>query len=149
MRIYWDTTSAPGIEPISCRWMFGFNLPLYALGLPIAPDAVATDGLLDVCTFERGAMWSVARYLWHVARRMHLTLPDAQLCLLGDFAWNQPTGPTFRINSMATTPEHCRLTYEMLTRQTATPGFTQTAAARLGIAVPPQLVTSRPATANR
>ena len=28
-------------EPLRCRWLFGFNLPLYALGLPIAPDAVA------------------------------------------------------------------------------------------------------------
>jgi diacylglycerol kinase (ATP) len=77
MRLYWDTTSAPAAEPISCRWMFGFNLPLYALGLPIAPHAVGTDGMLDVCTFERGALWSVARYLWHVARKLHHTLPDA------------------------------------------------------------------------
>ena len=38
-----------------CRWLFGFNLPLYALGLPIAPDAVATDGQLDVCTFRARA----------------------------------------------------------------------------------------------
>ena len=63
-----------------CRWLFGFNLPLYALALPIAPDAVGTDGLLDVCTFERGAVWSVARYLWHVVRKLHLTLPDAHVC---------------------------------------------------------------------
>jgi diacylglycerol kinase family enzyme len=78
MRIYWDALPATD-DAVECRWMFGFNLPLYALGLPIAPDAVATDGLLDVCTFERGAVWSVARYLWHVARRMHFTLPDAGL----------------------------------------------------------------------
>lgn len=59
-----------------CRWLFAFNLPLYALGLPIAPDALATDGLLDVCTFERGSTWSVLRYLWHVRRGCHLGLPD-------------------------------------------------------------------------
>jgi diacylglycerol kinase (ATP) len=76
MRLYLH----PGNEsPRECRWLFGFNLPLYALGLPIAPDAVGTDGLLDVCTFERGAVWSIARYLWHVVRNVHLTLPDAAL----------------------------------------------------------------------
>jgi diacylglycerol kinase family enzyme len=78
MKIYWDASPASEAS-LECRWLFGFNLPLYALGLPIAPDAIGTDGLLDVCTFERGAVWSVARYLWHVARRMHLTLPDASL----------------------------------------------------------------------
>ena len=66
MQLYSETDAGMAPSPQLCRWLFGFNLPLYALGLPIAPDAVATDGLLDVCTFERGAVWSVARYLWHV-----------------------------------------------------------------------------------
>jgi diacylglycerol kinase family enzyme len=69
-----DTTS-----PRLCRWLFGFNLPVYALGLPIAPDAVATDGLLDICTFEHGGVWRVAHYLWHVMRKIHHTLPDTDL----------------------------------------------------------------------
>jgi diacylglycerol kinase (ATP) len=76
MRIYWEEPSA---EPTHCRWLFAFNLPMYALGLPIAPDAVGTDGLLDVCFFERGSIWSVAPYLWHIVRRVHLDLPDAGL----------------------------------------------------------------------
>jgi len=59
-----------------CRWMFGFNLPLYALGLPIAPEASAADGLLDVCAFARGKVWGVLRYLWHVQRRAHSDLND-------------------------------------------------------------------------
>jgi diacylglycerol kinase family enzyme len=78
MRLYSETGNATA-QPRLCRWLFGFNLPLYALGLPIAPDAVATDGLLDVCTFERGTVWSVARYFWHVMRKIHHTLPDAAL----------------------------------------------------------------------
>ena len=90
MQLHRDTRSAPGGEPFSCRWLFGFNLPLYALGLPIAPDAVATDGLLDVCTFKRGAVWGVARYLWHVARRMHVTLSDARLCQMPRFRLEAP-----------------------------------------------------------
>jgi diacylglycerol kinase family enzyme len=80
MRVYWDPASSPRPEPRECRWMFGFNFPLYALGLPIAPHALATDGALDVCTFERGAVWSVARYLWHIVRKMHLDLPDTENC---------------------------------------------------------------------
>jgi diacylglycerol kinase family enzyme len=76
MRIYWG--GQPG-ESSHCRWLFGFNLPLYALGLPIAPDAVGTDGKLDVCTFERGSIWNVARYFWHIIRRGHFDLPDAEL----------------------------------------------------------------------
>jgi diacylglycerol kinase (ATP) len=79
MQVRFENSDFPASSPQLCRWLFGFNLPLYALGLPIAPDAVATDGLLDVCTFERGAVWSVARYLWHVMRKIHHTLPDAAL----------------------------------------------------------------------
>jgi diacylglycerol kinase family enzyme len=75
MRLYSQHVGA-AVEPHDCRWMFGFNLPLYALGLPIAPDASAADGLLDVCTFERGKVWSVLRYLWHVQRRAHAGLAD-------------------------------------------------------------------------
>jgi diacylglycerol kinase (ATP) len=74
MRLYSAEDGAG--EPHSCRWMFGFNLPLYALGLPIAPDASAADGQLDVCTFERGNAWSVLRYLWHVRRGAHTALAD-------------------------------------------------------------------------
>jgi diacylglycerol kinase family enzyme len=80
MQVYFERGDGSSPPPHLCRWLFGFNLPLYALGLPIAPDAVATDGLLDVCMFERGAMWSIARYLWHVVQKSHHTLPDASLC---------------------------------------------------------------------
>jgi diacylglycerol kinase family enzyme len=79
MRLYWDDAAASGKRPLCCRWLFGFNLPLYALGLPIAPDAVATDGLLDVCAFERGSMWSLVRYLWHVKRGGHRALADTTM----------------------------------------------------------------------
>ncbi|MHC4405233.1 MAG: diacylglycerol/lipid kinase family protein [Planctomycetota bacterium] len=57
------------------RWAFAFNLPCYGWGLPLAPDALPTDGLLDVCTFRRGTLFHGLRYLvavqcgaWH--RRM-------------------------------------------------------------------------------
>jgi diacylglycerol kinase family enzyme len=56
---------------IEARWAFLFNLPSYARGLPIAPEAVATDGLLDLCTFQRGSLLSGLGYLWSVTRRRH------------------------------------------------------------------------------
>jgi diacylglycerol kinase (ATP) len=64
---------------ISCRWVFGFNLPLYARGWMVAPEAVATDGQFDVCTFHRGSVRNVARYLWHVMLKSHFRLADANL----------------------------------------------------------------------
>jgi len=79
MQLYWDDAADSPTVPRQCRWFFGFNLPLYALGLPIAPDAVATDGLLDVCTFERGNAWSVVRYLWHVHFGAHQSLADSTM----------------------------------------------------------------------
>lgn len=91
MRIYWGEASRPAIEPTLCQWLFGFNLPLYALMLPIAADADGTDGQLDVCTFEDGGLWSGVRYLWHVVRRVHQDLPDAGLRQTARFRL-EPTG---------------------------------------------------------
>jgi diacylglycerol kinase family enzyme len=79
IRLYWLDDSATGSEPLGCRWVFCFNLPLYACGWQIAPQADGTDGLLDVCTFHNGSLRHVAWYLWHVMRRSHLQLADAAL----------------------------------------------------------------------
>ena len=79
MRLYLDGGPTSGERSLSCRWLFGFNFPLYALGLPIAPDAVPGDGLLDVCAFERGTAWSIVRYLWHVKRGGHTSLADTSI----------------------------------------------------------------------
>ncbi|QDU55119.1 diacylglycerol/lipid kinase family protein [Aeoliella mucimassa] len=57
-------------EATGC-WTFGVNLPRYALGLPIAPAAVGTDGQLDVCVLERGSLWSGLSYVTHMVRRRH------------------------------------------------------------------------------
>ncbi len=93
MRLYCGDATTPADEPVRCRWLFGFNLPLYALGLPIAPAAVATDGMLDVCTFQRGTAWSVLRYLWHVKRGGHLTLSDVAMARTRRFRLEAPDSP--------------------------------------------------------
>ncbi len=78
-----DASGQP--QRVSCRWLFGFNLPTYACDWQFAPGAVGTDGLFDVCTFEGGSLASGLRYLWHVIRGSHLKLVDAQLVRCGRF----------------------------------------------------------------
>lgn len=62
--------------PYAARWAFVVNLPCYAGGLHVAPDAVGTDGLLDACTFTSGSFWHALRYLGYVALGRHRVLKD-------------------------------------------------------------------------
>ena len=77
---------APGNGPSSAefvaRWAFAVNLPCYAGGLQVAPRAVATDGLLDVCTFGRGSLWQGLRYLGYVALASHQRLADCKMAMV-------------------------------------------------------------------
>jgi diacylglycerol kinase (ATP) len=50
-------------EELTARWVFVVNVPRYAGGLNIAPGATGDDGLLDVCTFREGSLWSGLLYL--------------------------------------------------------------------------------------
>jgi diacylglycerol kinase (ATP) len=43
------------IEP--ARWAFIFNLPRYAMNLPLAPTARGDDGWLDLKAFPKGNFW--------------------------------------------------------------------------------------------
>jgi diacylglycerol kinase (ATP) len=54
---------------------FVFNLPRYALGLPIAPDAQGDDGWLDLVVFRDAGPFNALRYLWMVFRGGHLNKP--------------------------------------------------------------------------
>jgi diacylglycerol kinase family enzyme len=57
---------------------FVFNVPRYALGLPLAPQARDDDGLLDLCLFQRGSPRDLVRYFWALLRGAHTGLPDVQ-----------------------------------------------------------------------
>ncbi len=63
-------------QTITARWAFIVNLPRYAGGLRIAPLAVGNDGLLDVCTFKDGSLWSGLRYLSGVILGQHASWDD-------------------------------------------------------------------------
>ena len=61
-----------GDEELVGTTAFIFNLPRYALGLPIAPTAQADDGLLDLVVFRDAGPLRALRYLWMVFRGIHL-----------------------------------------------------------------------------
>lgn len=76
------------------RWVFVFNLPRYGWGLPIAPEARGTDGLLDLCTYRSGGFW---KGLWYTLA--------TQICLhrkLSDF--RHLRGTRFRITAEVPVP---------------------------------------------
>jgi diacylglycerol kinase family enzyme len=79
LQLYCEPGIAGLAPPIACRWVFGFSLPLYALGWQLAPQADGTDGLFDVCTFRQGSLRHGLRYLWHVLRGSHLALDEVSL----------------------------------------------------------------------
>jgi diacylglycerol kinase family enzyme len=70
--------SADG-EELTARWVFVVNLPRYAGGLNFAPEASGTDGLLDVCTFKEGSLWSGLLYLGGVVLGQHQAMEDFRL----------------------------------------------------------------------
>jgi diacylglycerol kinase family enzyme len=55
--------------------VFVFNLPRYALGLPVAPHARQDDGLLDLVVFRDPGPFQALYYLWRVFCRTHLDHP--------------------------------------------------------------------------
>lgn len=60
-------------------WLFGVNLPRYAQGIPIAPDASGLDGLLDLCVLRKGSTLSGMWYLWNILRRCHHRLRSVKM----------------------------------------------------------------------
>jgi diacylglycerol kinase (ATP) len=80
LRIHCDNapTGQPGeaVRTVVARWAFVVNLPRYAGQLHFAPQAVGTDGKLDVCTFERGSLWHGLKYVGSVWSGRHAALSD-------------------------------------------------------------------------
>jgi diacylglycerol kinase family enzyme len=62
-------------ETLTGCMAFLFNLPRYALGLPVAPGALGDDGLLDLVVFRDPGPLNALRYLWLVLRGVHLNRP--------------------------------------------------------------------------
>ncbi len=67
-----------GVVQEGC-WAFVFNVPQYALQLPIVDDATCVDGRLDVCTFRRGRWWNGVLYFLGVLIRQHRLWKDTTI----------------------------------------------------------------------
>ena len=61
---------------MECRWAMVFNLPCYAAGLGIEPEAVGDDGLLDVITFKHGSILAGLHYVSRIWNGKHLEARD-------------------------------------------------------------------------
>lgn len=65
-------------ETLRGSLIFVFNVPLYGMGLPLAPGAQPDDGLLDLLVFQRPGVIHLARYVMAVVARQHMRLHDVQ-----------------------------------------------------------------------
>lgn len=79
LRMHCELSGDDSAVDFKARWAFIVNLPCYAGGLQFAPDAVGTDGLLNVCTFSRGSFWNSLRYLGYVLMRRHPRIADCRM----------------------------------------------------------------------
>jgi diacylglycerol kinase family enzyme len=78
VRVYCESDTPAGRTTVKmvARWAFVINLPCYAGGLNLAPEAVGTDGLLNVSTLRNGSLWYGLWYLWHVVSRRTASIAD-------------------------------------------------------------------------
>ena len=60
-----------GRSPLAGKWAFVFNVPRYAMNLPIVDDADPMDGQLDLCMFRGGNLIRGLYYLLAVITRQH------------------------------------------------------------------------------
>ena len=58
-------------EVLDAKWAFIFNVPRYAMNLPIVWDADPADGQLDLCTFRGGNLIRGLFYLAAICLRQH------------------------------------------------------------------------------
>lgn len=70
--------SIDGKEETSSRWAFVFNIPRYAIGLSITPDADDSDGKLDICTFQGAGVHKGLWYMLATFLRQHTRLKAAK-----------------------------------------------------------------------
>ena len=63
-------------DPVSGSLVVVSNIPAYAGGLPITPDARPDDGLFDVCVFHKPGFLRLLQYAGSVIRNRHTLRND-------------------------------------------------------------------------
>ncbi|MEE3370624.1 MAG: diacylglycerol kinase family protein [Planctomycetota bacterium] len=78
VRVYFEHggDSESTTREVAARWVFVNNLPIYALKIPIVPQAIGTDGVLDLCTLRRGSLPAALWYLAGILLRRHQRWKD-------------------------------------------------------------------------
>jgi diacylglycerol kinase family enzyme len=83
LRVSWDSGDGQALGgecSTSAHWAFVFNVPSYAAGLPIAPQANPFDGQLDIVTFAGGSLFRGVCHLATVLTRTHRLLSGVGTC---------------------------------------------------------------------
>lgn len=80
------------------HWAFVFNVPSYAAGLPIAPEASPFDGRLNVVTFVGGSVWHGMYHLASVLMGTHRSEKDVLDSLACRIALDAPQPVPFQLD---------------------------------------------------
>ncbi len=80
IQAHWQDQQGQPVEPPTlARWWFALNLPCYAAGLRIVPQADGFDGQLDVLGLRRGGSLCGLGYLVAILGHFHHRLPGCTL----------------------------------------------------------------------
>lgn len=66
-------------QPMQAGWAFVFNVPRYAMNLPIVKDADSMDGMLDLYLFREGKLLRSIYYFFLVLLGFHRRLNEGKL----------------------------------------------------------------------
>ncbi|MFG0289903.1 MAG: diacylglycerol/lipid kinase family protein [Rhodopirellula sp. JB044] len=90
--------SAETATPIDACWMMAFNIPRYAGGLGIEPDATPNDGLLDLIAMRRGYLWNGLHYLTRIKLGWHLFHRDVTRRRVRKVTWTAPSRVPYQVD---------------------------------------------------
>lgn len=74
-------------------WVFAFNVPRYALGFQLAPQACPEDGLLDVCVLTQKGCWATTNYITALLSGSISRRPDMKTYRVRSLRIRCPDGP--------------------------------------------------------
>ena len=83
---------------VMCRWAMVFNLPRYAAGLGIEPQALGDDGVLNLCAMQNGSVLGGLRYLAGIIAKRHSLWPDVVRRQITSCEISSPTPVAYQID---------------------------------------------------
>ena len=89
------------IDSQEAAWVFLLNLPRYAAGLDIAPDACGEDGLIDICAFKQGGLLRGLYYFARLRLGIHSSMSD----------FSHQRASKFRVEAVL--PDESQISYQL------------------------------------